>query len=263
MYVFTIFIIVTACMTKVVLGSNISSGESSCEAELFQNHRARDCLKHDFGKCLQCIGTLHATGAIDNKTAELLTHQALDKLPNKDTYYSVGVQVGNDPKVIVGKQKHYDFDWEVSIPTRIYNVMSDSTLITSFKKSKPVLLYTSNFDVDVQEMPEWSNSLTIPRIGDGMYPMYRHSEAKGGQLKLNCEAYEKWETRKKIMNVGIVVIMPNSMWCPSSASAYFEVVVGEIDIVSEKHGKSSYYLKWFKARDSSSGEIPDWVPKDF
>lgn len=261
-----VFFLLTMMVTTIVANiyTDPEGGRvSTCPMDQYADKHARDCLKYDFGKALQCIGSLYDASKINNKTAELLTQQALDKLPSDNTYYSVGVQVGQENKLVMGVQKHHNFDWELSIPTRIYNMMSESTMITDFKKNRPILFYTTSNDVDVQEMPDWAASFSVPRIGGGIYPMYRHPDAKGGTVSSNCALYEKWADRKKLHDVGVMIIMPSNMWCPDAAKAYFDIVVGEIDLIQEKHEKRTYYLKWYKMEKGSSGAVPSWASKVF
>lgn len=242
--------------TLAVLMLVIHSGESKTPDKL--KTATQDCRGHEyFGDRLQCIGSRYTAGNITDEVASLWTHEALRLLPTTQSYYSVGMTVGTEYKLIVGRQDSFAFDWALTLPARVYNMFSADTVLLNNPVGKPLLIY-SVVKTDVQALPDWKLSVQMPYHTDDMKPLYRHTAAQGGPLRKDCSAFEKWDKRELMKRSGIAVIMPSNMWCPEAASA-FEVYIAVIDFAGERDSKKLWYMEWYRSAAEDFGSVPSWV----
>jgi hypothetical protein len=221
-------------------------------------HGKDDCKGKSFGRWLQCIGSKYEAGEINDEVAKLWTHEALRALNSTETYYSLGIVWGRNTRVAVAKQDDFHFDWTADIPVKVYNKLSSDTLVLDNASDRPKLIYSRNSE-DVQELPEWSNVKFTPELDQQMVPLYKLKGAKGGNLKEDCKKFENWNQKEIMKASKVAILMPSDMWCPSTATAAYDVYIADLELAGNKDGKTIWFTEWFRKGEEVFGEVPDWA----
>lgn len=219
----------------------------------------KTCDHHsDFSTRLSCISGKYHDGVINSEVANMWTQEALRLLDQKNTYYSAGIVLGTETKIVVSRQESFAFDWSISIPLAIYNAFSDDTLLMNDPSDKPMLIYTDAKLTEMQTLPDWSIHAQVPDLSEDVKPLYRHEKAKGGMITKNCANFEQWKLREFVKDTTIAIIMPSNFWCPESATA-FDVYIASILPAGEKEGKRVWFFDWYREKGSAFGNLPDWA----
>lgn len=152
-----------------------------------------------------------------------------------NTYYSVGLNVGLEPKLVAGTIKDPKFDTMIALPLDVSSIYFQHKLLDMGERfDKPVALFLTN---TIDEVLVWSSEFMSNWQKKGLEEIaavYKAQDA--GPISLHgaekCAEYTKWVdenlTSKK---TGVAIVLGPNQWCPVLADGIMEMVVGEVEKV--------------------------------
>lgn len=126
---------------------------------------------------------------------------------------------------------------------------------------KPTLVYTIDELTGLEEIPSYLGGRYLPAYAHGSTysPLYKHKDAKGGDLIENCHNFARWEDMEDLKGSRLTVVMPSNMWCPSTATAHFDVHISALKQAGTLNGKMIWHIIWSKTPTGSIHTVPEWV----
>lgn len=234
-----------------------------------RNIKVSNCKKYtEAYKVAECASGLLRDGLIDKAEYQHFLFDSMRKAKSEETsYYSCGVEWGDERSFICGRQDIYEFDSTYAkIPLRLPYLGKMEKILHRSKGSKPRLLYSFS-DIDAPEFSTDTWRIHRPASVGRLNHLWKTEGFKklsalpvencAGVSNKIIKAFEDWSEG--------TILAPSDLWCPdklhTKLHSKFEIIIGSYSkkAITIKGSKiDTYVAEWeFSYNDRKSyGPIP-------
>lgn len=224
-----------------------------------------DCKKYtEAYRVSACASGLLRDGLIDNTEYQHFLFDSMRKAKAEESsYYSCGVEWGDERSVVCGRQDIYEFDSVYAkIPLRLPYFGKHEKIMHRLKAAKPRLLYSFS-DIDAPEFTIETWKMYRPSSVGRLNHLWRSDKAKkistlpikncAGVENKMIKAFEDWTDG--------TLLAPSDLWCPDMLTSKFEIIIGSYEkknLVIKGSAVETYVAKWeFSLNERKSyGPVP-------
>lgn len=223
-----------------------------------------DCSKYtDDRRVASCASSLRKEGFISKAIFNEYLREAIRQGARSGTdYYSIGFTLGDQHRIVVGKQSDPSFDTAYSVPFNLRALYHDYMWAQlPYGTNKPMVIYS--FD-PIPKMPTWDPYFMFSQFQGsedshafytvkGVVPMTDHSST-------NCAGFSQWLAENDIGSWrNVIVVLPGTLWCPSLSGGIVDVAIAKMVVHKTNVIKPTDHVdfEWIiYASGESAGRVP-------
>jgi hypothetical protein len=223
------------------------------------------CTHYSEGwRIAKCAATLKEQDLITTPVFVDYLRLAISKEASQTDFYGVGLTLGMENNLVIGKIKSPVVDGGMIIPVSPSAIYFTSVIVDlGIKTEKPVVLYLVK---SIEGLPLWRRnfmSKLLPTGGETQYAIF--SDEESGVITPNtpedCSGYQRWMDENISKTKGIAIVLGPGQWCPVIKKGLAEVVVAEL-IEEERVNmkgeiEKTYRALWAKTPTEKFGKIPE------
>lgn len=259
-----ITVVVVAICASTVLGKETKARDQANEQCFTPESNAKGkCDYQDIGTQVQCLGSTYKAGKMTDQELKAELFKVIKRLPSDDTFYSIGLEFAKTTGIVIGKQSHYQFDWNKKIGTDPRDFYYDHTYLMPARPLRRSMLVFLAKPLQKKLRVVSTTAPWVVNAATGLrkevFQSHESVQVLGEDTEPDCSRFETWQNKLALADSNhIAIVADASLWCPTQNGVLFDVAVGEYELDGDELLPISEVTRTY-----AHGPTIPWKQEDF